>query len=124
MSLNSRITKNSLIHIGGKLVSMLLGLVAVAIMTRYLGQEGFGYYTTVVAFLQFFGILVDFGLTLTAIQMISKVKVDMSRVMSNIMTFRVISAIIFIGLAPVVVLFFPYPSVIKIGVLITAASFF
>lgn len=124
MSLRKQINQNSLIHLGGKFVSLLIGLVVVAIMTRYLGQEGFGYYTTVIAFLQFFGIMVDFGLTLTTVQMISQPRANVSKVMSNIMTFRVITSFVFLGLAPLVVLLFPYPSVIKIGVLITAGSFF
>jgi O-antigen/teichoic acid export membrane protein len=124
MTLHSKITRNSIIQLIGKLISLFLGLATVAIMTRYLGDTGYGYYTTVTAFLQVFGILVDFGLSLTAVQMISKTGADVNKALSNIMTFRAISAVIFIGLAPIAVLFFPYPAIIKLGVLVTALSFF
>ncbi|MBT5337829.1 flippase [Candidatus Falkowbacteria bacterium] len=124
MSLDKQIAKNTVIHLAGKLISLILGLVAIAVMARYLGQEGFGYYITVTAFLQFFGILVDFGLTLTTVQMISKPGVNISRTMNSIISFRVITAFCFLLLAPILIWFFPYNIFIKLGVIITVASFF
>ena len=124
MSLNRKIAHNTIIHLSGKMVSLFFGLGIVAVMTRYLGLEGFGYYTTVIAFLQFFGIMVDFGLTLTAIQMISDPKRDISRIMNAIMTFRLLTALTFLALAPIVIWAFPYNVFIKWGVLITVVSFF
>ncbi len=124
MSLNKKIAQNTIIHLSGKMISLVLGLVSIAMMTRYLGQTGFGYYITVTAFLQFFGILVDFGLTLTTVQMISGPDVNITKTMNSIISFRLISAIIFLGLAPLVVWFFPYALIIKIGVLICTLSFF
>ena len=124
MTLNQSIAKNSLVQLVGKLASLVLGLISVAVMTRYLGLENFGYYTTAIAFLQFFGIIVDFGLSLTTVQMISKPGADVSKTMNAIMTLRVISALIFLTLAPIVILFFPYDPLIKLGVLITVESFF
>jgi len=124
MSLSAKITRNSLVHITGKMISVVLGLVVVMIMTRYLGQTGFGYYTTVIAFLQFFGIVADFGLSLTTVQMISDKDQDTDKVMKNILTLRLISSSILIGLAPLLILLFPYPPIVKIGVLVTSFSFF
>lgn len=124
MSLNRKIAHNSIIQLSGKIISLILGLIAMMIMTRYLGQEQFGYYYTVIAFLQFFGILVDFGLTLTTVQMISDPNRNISKVMNSLMSFRVITAFGFLALAPIVVWLFPYNVYIKLGVLITVASFF
>jgi O-antigen/teichoic acid export membrane protein len=124
MSLNRKITQNTIIHLSGKMISLILGLIAVAVMTRYLGVEGFGYYVTVIAFLQFFGILVDFGLTLTTVQMISEPGRDLTKTMNSIMSFRVITAGLFLALAPIVIWLFPYNIFIKLGVLITVGSFF
>ena len=124
MSVVKQIFQNSVINISGKMISLVLGLVSVAVMTRYLGQEGFGYYATVVAFLQFFGILADFGISLTTIQMISPGTANTNKIMNNIMSFRVVTALLFLLLAPIVVWFFPYPLFIKLGVIITVGSFF
>ena len=54
--------KNIDFQIIGKLSSTFLGLIALGMMTRYLGQEQFGWYITTMAFLQFIGIMIDFGL--------------------------------------------------------------
>jgi O-antigen/teichoic acid export membrane protein len=124
MSIHKDIARNTIIHITGKMLGLVLSLIGIAAITRYLGLEGFGYYITAAAFLQFFGILVDFGFTLTTVQMIAKPGIDINRVMNSILSFRVLSAGIFLLLAPIVVWFFPYNIFIKLGVLITVASFF
>jgi O-antigen/teichoic acid export membrane protein len=95
-----------------------------AIITRYLGQTGFGQYTTVISFLQFFGIIADFGLSLTTTQMISGNAESTEKTMRNILTLRLISSFVFIGLAPFIILFFPYPEIVKWGVFLTAFSFY
>lgn len=123
MSLTRQVAHNMIYQAVGKFFSTIFGLAALAMMTRYLGQEGFGGYTTIVAFLQFFGILVDFGLTLTTVQMISEPNVDTNKITSNIFTLRFFSALVFLGLAPIVVLFFPYSPTLKIGVAIATFSF-
>lgn len=124
MTLSRRIAHNTIIQLAGKAVSTVLGLVAVSMITRYLGQEGFGEYTTIVTFLSFFGIIADFGLTLVVTQMISQPGVDHNKVLSNLFTFRLVSALIFIGLGPIVIIFFPYGQIIKTGAWLAALSFF
>ncbi|MBI5621440.1 flippase [Candidatus Falkowbacteria bacterium] len=121
-SLTRIIAQNTVIQIAGKAVSMVFGLLTVGVMTRYLGQEGFGQYTTVVAFLQFFGIVVDFGLAVIIIQLISARPAETEKLASNIFTFRLVSAVMLFALAPIVVWLFPYPAVIKWGVAVTAAA--
>ncbi len=123
MSLTRAVAHNMFYQVGGKILSTILGLAALAMMTRYLGQDGYGGYTTIISFLQFFGILVDFGLTLTTVQMISEPDSDINKITSNIFTLRFFSAVIFLGLAPLVVLLFPYSATLKIGVAITSFSF-
>ena len=64
MSITKKLAYNTIIQFAGKILTTILGIVIIALMTRYLGKEGFGQYITVVAFLSFFGIIVDFGLNL------------------------------------------------------------
>ena len=138
MSLTRQIARNTLVQLIGRLISVALALVVVVIMTRALGPEGFGGYSTIIAFLQFFGIVVDFGLTLTANRMLGALsssvssqanqqrdhaKLTPSRLMSNLMTLRFFSAVIFLGLAPIVALAFPYPTAVKQGMFLTSLSF-
>ncbi len=122
-TLTKSIAWNTLLQIIGRTAGTILGLLSVAILTRYLGQSGYGAFTTITGFLQFFGILVDMGLTLTAVQMIAAPGADERRIMGNIFTVRLISAVIFFGLAPIVILFFPYPAEVKAGVAIGSLAF-
>jgi len=123
MSYTRRIAHNTIIQIIGKTISTIIGVVVIGMLTRYLGQAGFGQYTTIMAFLQFFGILVDMGLYIILVKKISEPEADADSIVSNIFTLRLISAVIFLGIAPLVVLFFPYPAIVKWGVLITTLSF-
>lgn len=124
MSRTAAIAKNTIVQAVGRTIGTILGLLTLGVMTRYLGTAGYGSFTTVTSFLQFFGILVDFGLSLTTIAMLSEAGADRDKISSNIFTLRVVSAAIFFAIAPIVVLFFPYPDAIKAGVGIAAASFF
>ncbi|MFA5024606.1 MAG: flippase [Patescibacteria group bacterium] len=123
MSLSARIAHNTLIQICGKLVSTILGLFSLALITRYLGQTGFGEYATITTFLTFFAVIADLGLTLVTVQMISGHRDDENKILNNLFSIRLISALFFLGLAPIFVYFSPYSGEVKIGVLITAVSF-
>lgn len=125
MSLTRAVAKNTIIQVVGKGVSTLLGLLVVAMIGRHLGADGFGQYTTVTTYLQFFGILVDFGLVLVTVQMISAHHTDENRVINNLFTLRFFSALVFLALAPIIAaLYFPYPPVVQTGIVLTSLSFF
>ncbi len=123
MRLSTKIAYNTFVQIVSKVIATILGLVSVAIITRYLGKSGFGEYTTIMTFLSFFGIMADLGLTLVTVQMISQPGVKEEKVLNNLFSLRLISAVLFLGAAPLVVLFFPYSPLVKLGVAITTFSF-
>jgi len=123
MSLTRAIAGNTVVQVAGKFIGVLLGILTVAVMTRHLGQAGYGQFTTAVSFLQFFGILVDFGLTLTMIRMLAEPGADESRIASNIFTLRLASGAAFFGTAALIGLLFPYPAVIKAAIALGSLSF-
>ncbi len=123
MSTTRQIAHNTAYQIGGKIISTLLGLVALGLMTRYLGQEKFGWYITTIAFLQFIGILIDFGLIPVTAQMMNEPEHDKNKLFKNLLGFRFTTAIIFLGLAPLISLFFPYPTEVKMAIGLTSISF-
>jgi O-antigen/teichoic acid export membrane protein len=124
MTLSAQVAYNTIVQVIGKAIATVLGLAAIAIMARYLREIGFGQYTTIITFLSFFGIIADFGLTLVTSQMISRPESNQTVLLNNLFSLRLVSAIIFLGLAPLIVLFFPYEPIIKLGVAIAALSFF
>jgi O-antigen/teichoic acid export membrane protein len=119
-----KIAYNTIIQIIGKAANVLIGVFAISYLTRYLSPDGFGKYTTVLTFLQMFGIFLDFGLYIVLLQEFSKPDIDRSFSFSNVMTMRIISGLSFFVIAPAIGLFFPYPSIIKWGIFLTSFSFF
>lgn len=123
MNLKKQIFNNTLVQVIGKVLATTLNLFAFAIMTRELGQNGFGEYTTVITFLSFFAILADLGLTLVTVQMLGEAEDNENRILGNLFGLRLLSSLLFISLAPIIVIFFDYSDGVKMGVLIAAASF-
>lgn len=118
-----KIAHNTMIQVIGKALTIFLALIIFGIIARYLGQEGFGYFSTIYAFLAIFGILIDLGLQMTTTRLISDPAEDENQILSNALTIRLIASVIFLGLAPLVALLFPYPKIIKIGIAIAAIGF-
>lgn len=124
MKLATKIAYNTIAQIISKIITTIIGLLTIAIITRYLGAEGFGEYTTITTFLSFFAIVADLGLTLVTVQLISPKNTNQDRIIGNLLGLRLVSALIFIGLGPLLIFFFPYSGAIKTGVLLVAASYF
>lgn len=124
MSTTRKIAHNTIIQIVGKIVSTIIGLISIGILTRYLGTEQFGWYTTAISFLQFVGILIDFGMTPVSAQMLSEVDTKKhNRLFQNLLGFRFVTAFIFLGIAPLVALLFPYPPQVKMAIAFMTISF-
>ena len=124
MSLTRQIAHNTITQLIGKIISTLLGLITIGLMTRYLGVEKFGWYITTISFLQFIGIMTDFGTIVVTAQMMSEPFHDKNKLFKNIFTFRFASAFIFFAAAPAIALALPYPPQVKIAILIASLSFF
>ena len=124
--LNHKIAYNTAVSFAAKIIATILGVVTIAVMARYLGTAGFGYYTTIIAYVQFFGILADFGLTLVTSQLLAKAREsnDEKKLLNNLFTFRLITALIFLGIAPLTVFAFNYPPEVNLGVAVASLSFF
>jgi O-antigen/teichoic acid export membrane protein len=123
MQLSTKIAYNTIIQTASKIIATLLGLVAIALITRYLGQTGFGQYTTIITFLTFFATIADLGLTLVTVQLISQPQANQEKILGNLLALRLISAIILLGIAPAISLLLPYTAIIKWGILITCSAF-
>jgi len=112
------------IQVGGRAVSVVFGILTLGILTRYLGTEYFGWYTTATTYMQIFAIVVDLGITLTLLQLIAEFPEKSEVVVGTIFTLRVASAAIVLGIAPIAAFFLPYPRALLIGIVIVSISFF
>jgi O-antigen/teichoic acid export membrane protein len=123
MTLVRKIAYNTIVSVGARLLVAALGLINIGFIARYLGQEGYGSYALILAFLFTFNILADLGLYSLMVREISRPKADEKKITSNIFTIRIIALLIFLGLASAAIWLFPYTSQIKLGVIIGAIGF-
>lgn len=123
MSIKRKIAANTLVQIIGKVISTAIGLLIIGMMTRYLGQEQFGWYVTAITFLQFIGIMTDFGMTPVTAQMLAEDGGKNPRLLPNILSFRLVTATAVFITAPIIAWFFPYSLPIKLAILTTSISF-
>lgn len=118
------IARNTLIQTVGKICSTILGLAAFALLWRMLGPTEYGTLTVALTFLAIFATFVDFGLTLTTVQLISEHEEKEQQILGNLISLRLISAGIFLGIAPFVALLFPYEAVVNILIAIGVLSYY
>jgi O-antigen/teichoic acid export membrane protein len=127
MSVARALATNTAVQAAGKVVSTILGVIIVGLMTRLLGQEGFGMYSTANAFLQVFAILLDLGLNVLLVQMLGEHAGDKQfedKTVSAFFTLRLIMALVVLSIAPVIGLFLPYSPELKIALFAIWGSFF
>ena len=123
MTIVRKIAYNTVISTGARLLGVALSLISIGLIARYLGQSGFGSYSLVLAFLYIFDSLADLGLYSLMVREISKSDVDEKKVASNILTIRIVALLVFMGIASIIVWFFPYPAQVKNSVIIASISF-
>lgn len=127
MSVARALAWNTGVQVLGKVVSTAFGVAIVGLMTRYLGTEGFGAYSTGNAFLQIFALFIDLGLNVTLVAMLGERAGDTAyerRCSSAIFTLRLVMALVTFGfLAPAAAFLFPYPLVTKLAIVVLSGSF-
>ena len=123
MVIARKIAYNVLVSSFSKILSTILALVAIGLITRYLGQAGFGNYAIVLAFLSFFTAIADLGIYSTVTREISRPEADEENIIGNIFTLRVVISLLVLILSPAIVFFFPYPSEVKEAIVVVALAF-
>jgi len=124
MTLVRKIAFNTIIASGARIIGVAFSLISIGLIARYLGKEGFGSYSLILAFLYIFDTLADLGLYNLMTREISRPEANEKKVASNIFTIRAVALLIFLGLAVIVVWFSPYSPQIKIGMTIASLAFF
>jgi len=123
MTVTHSIAKNVAMQYVSRIIGTAFGLVTLSILTRYLGAEGYGQFTVATSYLQFIGTLVDFGLTITAIQMLSEPDADQSKILGNLIALRLVTAAIVFSAAIAVAFALPWGSATHLAIAIGSFSF-
>lgn len=117
------IARTTIIQIIGKAVAVLIGVVTVSIILRYLGQAGFGYFTTALAFMTMAATMADLGLSMIALRELSADPTQEQKIFNNIFTYRLLSSGLILALAGGLVFLFPYAPIVKTAALIVSFNF-
>lgn len=122
MSIPRKIAFNTIFSSSAKISWTFISLIALGLITRYLGADGFGEYTTVLAFFFMFSAISDLGLSQIVLREISYKKRDTKekQIISTAFTLRLTVSLIIILASFVLVRFLPYSDNIKNGIILSS----
>lgn len=123
MAIARKIAYNVVFIATSKVLSTVLALVGISFITRYLGREGFGDYSIVLAFFAFFGAIADLGLYSITARNISREGADEEKIIGNVLALRIFSSLGIFILSPLIAFFLPYAFEVKLGIVLAAFAF-
>lgn len=118
-----RVAKNTGILIAGKIIGEAIGLLTAIFVIRYLGANNLGIYSFVFAYLGFFAIIIDFGISDILVREISRDRTRADRFIGNAIILNIILSLCALSLACLIISFFHYPSSVKLLVYIASLTF-
>lgn len=123
MALARKIAYNVILNSFLKVFSTVaLSLFSIRLITEYLGQDGFGKYSTVLAFFAFFSAIADLGLSSVTAREISREGADEKAILEKVLALRLTSSLVVFLLSPVLILFFNYPNDLKAGIVVAGGA--
>lgn len=123
MAIARKIAYNVVVNSFLKVLSTVgLSLFSIRLITGYLGQDGFGQYSTTLAFFAFFSALADLGLNSVTAREISREGADEKNILNKVFSLRLSSSLLVFLLSPLLLIFFNYSRDLKTGILIAAGA--
>lgn len=117
-SVRRRVASNTAVQVAGKGIVLAFGLASLAVLTRYLGPGDYGRYTLALMYMQLFGVLADVGLFTTVVREISKDRSRTDELVGNVLTLRLVLALVVIVVASAVSLLLPYEHEVRVAILL------
>jgi O-antigen/teichoic acid export membrane protein len=120
-SARMRVASNTAVQLVGKGIVLAIGVVSIAVLTRYLGPQDYGKYTLALMYMQLFGVLADVGLFTTVVREISKAPERTEQLVGNTLALRLLLSIGVIAVAALVSLALPYDEEVRTAILLAGA---
>lgn len=111
-----KIASNTIFQIVGKLISMTITMVAVVIITRAYGREGYGSFSLMQSWPALFFVIVDFGINAVAARELSKDWSKANKYFGNILMIRFVFSLFVIFFLSIGLNFFSYSFELKKGI--------
>lgn len=112
----TKVASNTVFQIIGKLISMSITMVAVVIITRSYGREGYGAFSLMQSWPALFFVIVDFGINAIATKDITEDWSKAGKYLGNILIIRLLFSLFLILVISLGLNFFPYTSDLSNGI--------
>src|SRR3989344_984904 len=114
-----RVSFNVLFAIFSRVITGGISLFIIAVLSRSLGQTGYGNYSTILSYVLIFTVVGDLGLYTLLVREISRNDKEEAYIASNFFTLRLITIVITAILAIFISEFLtPYPRLVKDGLIV------
>jgi O-antigen/teichoic acid export membrane protein len=112
------VASNTAVQVAGKVVMLGIGLVSIAVITRYLGPDDYGRYTLALTYMQLFAVLADVGLFTIVVRDISRDPSRTEELVGNTLTLRLLLSAAVIALAAAISLLLPYDPDVRTAIVL------
>ena len=124
LRITNQIFKNLISLASAEVISKIIALITAAYLGRILKPEGFGILGFATAFVSYFLLMVNFGLDTYGTREIAKDKSLLSKLVNNIISIRVLFAIVWYIIFSIVIISIDKPLIVKLVLFITAINLF
>lgn len=116
---------NTISQVIGQVLGLFLSLTTFIFLARYLGADSYGEYSIVTTYLGFFAIAADWSLYLLVVKaLVGEESNDRRRqLFGEHLAFRLTIGLTTLAVGAVLIWFFPYSIIVKLGVLIGVLAF-
>ena len=121
---SQKIAISTVAQIAGRFAQAALGLASVALLTRYLGVNGYGEYSTIFAFTGLAAVIADFGTTTLIIREATQRRAPIGDLVGSGVAVSVIIGTLTSAAFAVATAFMPYPAHVKGGILVALIAVF
>jgi len=113
-----RVAASTLAGLAGRAAVLALGLISVAVTTRYLGTAGYGRLALALALTQLFGVLADAGLTAVVVRDLARSPERAPALVGSAVALRAGLAVVAAAAAVLAALALPYPGDVRLAVVV------
>lgn len=122
VNLLQRIALNTIWQVAAHAVGLVTSVASIVLLTRYLGENGFGEYVTIVTFGLVLAALSDFGLPVFLTREWARSRREAARLLHNALGLRLTSSMAVFMLVLVVNSLLPYAPTVRFGISLFAAA--
>ncbi len=123
MTLVRSLTSSMALLGAGRVANILISLATIAVLTRALGPEQFGYFRTAIAYLSLTMLLGGFGLNTIVVRELSRLGTDQPRILGNALALRLALTGAAVATGCLLAWWLPFEPDARIGILVGSFGF-